>query len=344
MKNNRKTDHIKISLEKDIEVGSNGFEDVILVHSALSDADLDKINLKTEFMGRKLKYPLLIEAMTGGTEKAARINEALANVAGEMGIGMSVGSQRPALEDDSAEESFSVIRKGAKGTLKIANLGAVQLNYGYGPEECKRAVEMVGADALALHFNALQEVIQPEGNTNFAGLLPKIERVCSELSVPVIGKEVGCGMSGSDGEKLLKAGVSAIDVGGFGGTSWNKIEGYRAEGEKREISEIFEHWGIPTAISLLELKGLDCPKIASGGIRHGIEAAKAAVLGADLAGMGLPLLKALEADGEDGVFDFLYQVIDEMKVAMLLTGSRDLEGLKKAQYKLTGLARQWISQ
>jgi isopentenyl-diphosphate Delta-isomerase len=343
MKNQRKIDHIKIALEKDIEAGKSGFEDIELVHNALPETSLDHIEIRTEFLGKKLKYPFLIEAMTGGTEEAIAINEALAHVAEEAGIGIAVGSQRPAIEDKTLEESYSVVRETAKKSLKVANLGAVQLNYGYGITECQMAVDMLGADALALHFNALQEVVQPEGNVNFADLLPKIKDICEALSVPVIAKEVGCGISGKSAERLLEAGVKCIDVGGYGGTSWNRIEGYRAEGEKREISEIFDSWGIPTAISLLEIKKLECQKIASGGIRDGIDVAKSFALGADLAGLALPLLKALDEHGEDGVYSYICQLADELKVAMLLTGSKDLGALRKADYKVFGKVKEWIS-
>lgn len=339
----RKTDHIKISLEKEVEAGNNGFSDIRLVHCALPEIDLDKIELSTEFLGKKLNYPILVEAMTGGTEESMLINEGLAEVAGELGIGMEVGSQRPAIEEKSLAETFDVIIKPAKKTLKIANLGAVQLNYGYGLKECKKAVEMIEADALALHLNALQEVIQPGGNTNFSELLPKIEEICSGVSVPVIVKEVGCGMSKRVANELITAGVKCIDVGGYGGTSWNRIEGYRVTGEKKELSEVFDGWGIPTAISLLEIKDLDCPKIASGGIRTGIEAAKAIALGADIVGLALPLLKALDKSGEEGVMDYLHQFIDELKLAMFLVGAKDLASLKKADYKVTGATKDWIS-
>ncbi len=339
----RKADHIKISLEREVEVGSNGFENIELIHTALPELNLDEIDLGAEFLGKKLKYPILIEAMTGGTEEAMYINEALANVAEELGIGIEVGSQRPAIEDKKLEETYGIVSKAAKNTLRIANLGAVQLNYTYGITECQMAVDMINADALALHLNPLQEVVQPEGNVNFADLLPKIEEICSKLSVPVIVKEVGCGISKKVAEKLVTAGVECIDISGFGGTSWNKIEGYRAEGEKREISEIFEHWGIPTAISLLELRELDCRKIASGGIRHGIEAAKAIAMGADIIGMALPLLRALDDNGEDGVIDYIHQVVDELRVAMFLTGARDLKSLQRKEYKVLGRARDWIS-
>jgi isopentenyl-diphosphate delta-isomerase len=342
MSKERKSDHIRISLEEEVESGKNGFEDISLIHNALPEVSLDHIELKTEFLGKKLKYPFLIEAMTGGTEEAMAINEALAHVAGQMGIGIEVGSQRPAIEDKKLEETYSVIKEPAKNTLKIANVGAVQLNYNYGITECQMAVDMIGADALALHLNALQEVIQPEGDVNFSDLLPKIRDICGALSVPVIVKEVGCGISSVVAEKLLEAGVKGIDIGGYGGTSWNRIEGFRAEGEKKEISEIFDHWGIPTAYSLLEIKDSKCPKIASGGIRDGIEAAKAIAMGGDLIGLALPLLRALDDNGEDGVYDYLYQLADELKVAMFLTGSKDVGTLKKIPYKVMGKAREWM--
>lgn len=339
----RKSDHIKISLEKEVEVGSNGFEDIELIHEALPEVNHDQIELTTKFLEKKLKAPLLIEAMTGGTEEAMAINEALAEVAEEMKIGIAVGSQRPAIEDSSVEETYSVVKKAAKRTLKIANLGAVQLNYKYGVTECQMAVDMIDADALALHLNPLQEMIQPEGNVNFADLLSKIRRIASKVSVPIIAKEVGCGMTQKTAKKLLDAGVQIIDIGGYGGTSWNKIESYRTDEEKQELSEIFENWGIPTATSLLEVKDLECLKIASGGIRTGIEAAKSVAMGADLVGLALPLLRALDDDGEDGVFDYLYQLIDEMKLAMMLTGARKIEDLRKVDYKVFGKTRQWFN-
>ncbi|MBN2518533.1 MAG: type 2 isopentenyl-diphosphate Delta-isomerase, partial [Candidatus Altiarchaeota archaeon] len=275
----RKTDHLRICLEKDVEVGSAGFEDVALVHNALPEVDLSKIDISTRFLNKKLKAPILIEAMTGGTTEAKAINGKLAQVAEEMGLGIEVGSQRAAIEDAGVSSTFSVVSKKAPNALKIANLGAVQLNYGYGVGECKKAVDMVNADALALHLNPLQETIQPEGNTNFSDLLERVEEVCSSLGKPVIVKEVGCGLSKCVGEKLVTAGVSCLDVGGFGGTSWTLIEGIRQGGKNSRIAESFRYWGIPTAISLLELKDLDVLKIASGGIRDGAAAAKSIVLG-----------------------------------------------------------------
>lgn len=342
---NRKDDHIKISLEQNIEVGRNGFEHVTFVHNALPEVDFDKIELGTEFLGKRLKYPLIIEAMTGGTEEAYSINEALANVAEELRIAIGVGSQRPAIEDASVADTYSIVGSIAKNVPKIANIGAVQLNHGYSSKECQKAIDMISADALALHLNPLQEVIQPEGDVDFSALLPKIKEVCDNVSVPVIAKEVGCGLSREVASRLLSAGVSALDVGGFGGTSWNRIERFRTDDQRKEISEVFDAWGIPTAFSLLQLGGLSCPKIASGGIRTGLDAAKSISLGADLCGIALPLLKALDEDGEDGAYDYIFQVIDELKLAMFLTGAGNIESLKKNKNLiLSETARSWMSR
>jgi len=342
----RKTDHIKISLEEDIEIGSNGFGDIHLVHNALPELDFSNIDLSTTFLGKKLEYPIIIEAMTGGTEQAKKINKALAEVAEEMGIGIGVGSQRPAIEDDSVADTFSVVKDAAPNAFKIGNIGAVQFNYGVGVADCKKAVEMIDADALAIHLNALQEVIQPEGDTDFSDLLEKIEEASSKLKKPIIVKEVGCGISRAIGEKLMTAGVSCIDVGGYGGTSWGLIEGKRNAPKSREarLAETFSGWGIPTAISLLELRELDIPKIASGGIRDGIEAAKAIALGADVVGMALPLLKALDIGGKKAVKQVLEEFIFELKTAMFLVGARDVRCLKEKSFKVTGMAAQWLDQ
>lgn len=339
----RKSEHLRICLEKDVEVGSNGFEDVILIHNALPEVDLEDIDLSTRFLGKRLGCPIIIEAMTGGTEEARGINASLASVAEEMGVGMQVGSQRAAIEDPSLERTFSVVRERAPKALKISNLGAIQLNNGLGVGDCRRAIEMIDADALALHLNPLQEAIQPEGETNFGDLLSKIEELCSKIKKPVIVKEVGCGLSMKASERLVTAGVACLDVAGFGGTSWTRVEGMRGAGMRRGLSKSFENWGIPTALSLLELSELEIPKIASGGIRNGIEAAKALVLGADAVGLALPMLRELDKNGERGLKNYLNTFISELKMTMFLVGAKDVKCLKRKDYKLLGKAAQWNS-
>jgi len=322
----RKSDHIDICLNRDVELGGAGFEDVLLDHNALPELDLEKVDTSVRLFGKKLNAPIIIEAMTGGSKEGKDINRDLASVAEELGIGIGVGSQRAAIEDDKVADTFSVVADAAPKTLKIANLGAVQLNYGYGVRECRKAVEMINADVLALHLNPLQEAVQPEGDTNFSGLLPKISKVCNDLNKPVIAKEVGSGITLEVAKRLKKAGVKAIDIGGAGGTSWSLVEGYRADSS---LGIIFADWGIPTVECLLDLQPLKMPKIASGGIRTGIDAAKALSLGADAVGIALPLLKAWKDKGKTGVELYLNAFIRELRVSMFLTGSADVKQLQR---------------
>ena len=249
--------------------------------------------------------PLLISSMTGGAPRAAEINRNLAMSAQELGLAMGVGSQRAALERPELASTYQV-RKYAPDVPLFANVGAVQLNYSYGVDECRRAIEMIEADALILHLNALQEAVQPEGNSDFAGLARKIEMVCKAMDVPVIAKEVGWGVSGETARLLWDAGVSAIDVAGAGGTSWSQVEAHRIPTEKgRLVAEAFAGWGIPTAESVIMVRKGGIPErgklFASGGVRNGIDVAKALALGADLAGMARPFLKAAAMSAEDAV-------------------------------------------
>jgi isopentenyl-diphosphate delta-isomerase len=276
-------------------------------------------------LGNKLRYPIIIEAMTGGVDEAGKINKEIASVAQELGIGLGVGSQRAAIEDQTLEQTFQV-RDVAPDILLIANLGAVQLNYGYGIAECKRAVDMIKADALALHLNALQEVVQPEGDHNFSGLTDKINDIASRLNKPVIIKETGCGISYDVAKKLRN--VSAIDVSGAGGTSWSLVESYRKGGLTKEIGQSFADWGIPTADAILGASKLKKPLIASGGIRSGIDAAKAIAIGGDCVGIALPILKAYQTGGKTGVRSYLDKFIYELKTAMFLTGCGTIKQLK----------------
>ncbi|HET7093767.1 MAG TPA: type 2 isopentenyl-diphosphate Delta-isomerase, partial [Thermomicrobiales bacterium] len=281
---------------------------------------------------RPLRAPILISGMTGGVERGREINRRLARAAQALGCAIGVGSQRAAIEDATLAPLFRV-RDVAPDVLLFANLGAVQLNYGYGVDQCRRAVAMIEADALALHLNPLQEALQPEGDSNFAGLLAKIERVCRALEAPVVVKEVGWGISARAARQLADAGVAAIDVGGAGGTSWSEVEGHRAPTAlRRRVCQTFAGWGIPTADSLRLARqtapGL--PLIASGGLRDGIDAAKAIALGASLAGFASPLLKAAAAS-EDAARELLTALVEELRISMFCCGARNLAGLRQAE-------------
>ena len=326
--NYRKADHIRICLEEDVESSSTGFEDIKLPHASLPEVNLSDVDLSSKLLGKKLDYPILIEALTGGTEEAGKINKGIAAVAQELNIGFGVGSQRAAIEDATYAETFQV-RDVAPDILLIANLGAVQLNYGCGVSECKKAVEMIGADALALHANPLQEAIQEEGNTDFTGLTKKINDVAGKLGTPVILKEVGCGISREVAENLE---VSAFDVGGLGGTNWGLVEGIRSK--RPGLGRAFSDWGIPTAESIIQLSGLRKPVIASGGIRSGVDAAKALALGASAVGMALPVLKAWGAGGADTLKKYLEGLIEELRIAMFLSGSSSLADLSGKAIRL----------
>lgn len=268
--------------------------------------------------------------MTGGTDQARQINQTLAQAAERAGIAMGLGSQRAAIEDPALAPTFQV-RAVAPTTVLLANLGAVQLNYGYTVDHCRRAVEMIEADALILHFNALQEAVQPEGDTNFSGLLAKVEAVCRALSVPVIAKEVGWGFSEDSVRRLVEAGVAAIDVAGAGGTSWTQVEMYRANSEiRRRVAATFVDWGIPTSEAVLAAKraGGSLPIIASGGLRNGLDMAKCIALGATLAGMAGPFLKAA-VDSLQAVLDEIEIATTELQVAMFGIGVDSIAGLQQ---------------
>lgn len=329
----RKADHISINLEQDVQAREvrTGFEQVRFLHTALPELDLDAVDPSTTFLGHALGAPVLISSMTGGVERGQRINRNLALVAQDLGVAMGVGSQRAALEDPVRAAAFS-IREHAPDILLFANLGAVQLNYGYTVDHCRRAVEMIGANALMLHLNPLQEALQWDGNRDFSGLLGKIADVAAALEVPVVVKEVGNGISGPVARQLIDAGVSAIDTSGAGGTSWSAVEHHRAITDRaRRLSTTFVDWGIPTADSLRMVREVstDIPLIASGGMRTGLDAAKAIALGANLAGFAGPLLRAADI-GENETRQILTTLIEELRLAMFLTGSRRIDDLRTA--------------
>ncbi|MEA1925227.1 MAG: type 2 isopentenyl-diphosphate Delta-isomerase [Candidatus Altiarchaeota archaeon] len=319
----RKIDHLRICIEKDVESGDAGFGGYRLLYRELPEIDFDEIDTSTSFLGKKLSYPFIVEAMTGGSSGGGEINKCMAEIAQKHGLAFGVGSQRAALEDSSLEETFKV-RDVAPDIYLIANLGAVQLNYGYGLKECRKAVKMIDADALALHVNPLQEAIQPEGDRNFKDLIGKINKIASELDKPVILKGVGSGLTLPVAEKL---GVSAFDVGGVGGTCWSIIEGCRGGEKALEVSEPFKSFGVPTSECIANLSKAGRPLIASGGVRSGVDIAKSLALGAGVAGMALPLLKAYHAGGEAVVSDYLARVFTELRISMFLTGSLTINEL-----------------
>ncbi len=328
----RKADHIRINLEENVQFPSltNGFEHYRLLHCALPELDLMAIDLGVELLGKRLRLPLIISSMTGGTEAAGAINRNLDKGAQASGIAMGIGSQRTALEQAETANTFRV-RSVAPDILLFANLGAVQLNYGYSVDQCRRAVEMVEADALILHLNPLQEALQSDGDWNWAGLLGKIALVCRAVGVPVVAKEVGWGISETTARRLADAGVSAIDVAGSGGTSWSEVEYHRAPTESlRRLARAFADWGIPTAEALEMAKhgAPDLTVIASGGIRDGIEAAKALALGAAAAGVASPFLKAAAASAEE-VIAAIDQFAAELRVAMFCAGAGSVAALSE---------------
>ncbi|MBN2458432.1 type 2 isopentenyl-diphosphate Delta-isomerase [Candidatus Woesearchaeota archaeon] len=309
---------------------STGLERYRLIHCALPEISLDDIKLSSSFLGKKLSYPIYISPITGGNNEAKRINRNLAAAAERYNIPICMGSMRAALEKEELKESFSV-RKYAPNAMIFANMGAVQLNYGYSEKECNKLVRMIGADALVLHLNPLQEAIQPEGDTDFSGLLPKIKRIASGIDVPLIIKEVGHGISGAVCEALESAGISCIDVAGIGGTSWAAVEGFRS---KNSLGERFRNWGNPTAECIIEARertGL--PLIASGGIRDGIDIVKALCLGANLCGIALPLLRPANESGEC-VEKYLDTLIKEIRIAMFCIGARDIKDLGRDKITL----------
>ena len=326
----RKADHIRINLEEDVRSGlTTGLERYRFIHQALPELDLAAVDTRVQWFGKTLAAPLLISSMTGGTEAAREINRTLAAAAQSAGIAMGLGSQRAAIENPELARTFQV-RDVAPDLLLFANLGAVQLNYGYGVDQCRRAVDMLGADALILHLNAVQEAVQPEGDSNFSGLLKKIEAVCHVLPVPVIGKEVGWGMSEQAARQLASAGVAAIDVAGAGGTSWSQVEMHRAKTEsQKRVAAAFIDWGIPTADAIQNVRRVTphLPVIASGGLRDGVEAAKCIALGASLCGMASPFLKAAAVSLE-ATTEVIAELDRELRIAMFAAGAGNIAQLQ----------------
>jgi isopentenyl-diphosphate delta-isomerase len=326
----RKNEHLRINLEQDVGSAlSTGLERFRFVHQALPELDLQEVDTSLTLFGKKLSGPLLISSMTGGTAQAARINRRLGEAAASAGVAIGVGSQRAAIEDPVLASTFQ-IRRYAPDALLFANLGAVQLNYGYGVEQCRRAVDMIAADALILHLNPLQEAVQSRGDTNFSHLAKEIEKVCKTIGVPVVVKEVGWGISEQATSLLANCGVSAIDVAGAGGTSWSQVEMHRAPDEfTRGLAAAFVGWGIPTAESIALVRRA-APKLrifASGGLQDGIDIAKCIALGATLGGMAGYFLRAA-AESAAHSTEAIQLILRQLKVAMFAAGAGNIEALQ----------------
>lgn len=329
----RKADHIDIVLNQDVTAKgvTTGFERFFFEHDALPDLHLDEIDTSLTLFGKTLRAPLLISSMTGGAEPARAINLHLAEAAETMGIAMGVGSQRAAIEAGHLADTYQV-RRVAPTLLLFANLGAVQLNYGYGVDEARRAVEMIEADALFLHFNPLQEAVQAEGDREWRGLLPKIEQLAASLSMPIVAKETGNGIGPRAARRLLDVGIAGIDIAGAGGTSWSEVEAHRqSDPVRKRIAHTFAAWGTPTALALQEVRatvGNTVPVFASGGIRDGIDVAKAIALGATLVGSAAPLLGPATGD-TTAVRTRFGSYLEELRIAMFCVGAGSLAQLRR---------------
>jgi isopentenyl-diphosphate delta-isomerase len=344
----RKDEHIRICLDEKAQARNvtAGFEDIQLLHRALPEADKAKISLQTTFLCKPFAAPIIVGAMTGGTPKATQINASIAEAVEKLGLGMGLGSQRAAIENSELEKTYRVAREKAPHAFLIANVGGVQLVHGYGAKEVQRIVEMIDADAVAVHLNALQEAVQPEGQTNFKGVLGKIAEIAAAIEVPVIVKETGAGISSEDAKALEEAGVKAIDVGGVGGTSFAAVEYYRAspkEGTQHYLGEALWDWGIPTAVSLIEVsQTVKLPLIASGGVRSGTDIAKALALGAGLAGTIQPILETA-VKGTEATEKKLRCLMEELRNVMFLTGVEKVADLASTPVVITGKTAQWLT-
>jgi isopentenyl-diphosphate Delta-isomerase len=349
----RKAEHVQVALAHDIAAPqSASWNDIHLIHQALPEVDLDEIDTATDYLGHRLRYPIFISSLTGGHPDVAIINERLAAITQDYGLAMGVGSQRAALVTPHLANTYSVTRAKAPDAFLIANVGAPQLIEQRGKpaftlDDARAAVQMIGADALAIHLNYLQEAAQPEGDRNARGALAGVRALAEDVGVPVIAKETGAGVSYEQARRLARAGVSAIDVGGAGGSSMAAMEAQRAQdrGDRRTgaIGALFRDWGIATPIAVVEAHAgaPDLPITATGGVRSGLDAARALALGASLIGMGFPFLKAA-AESEAAVREFLDQFLAELRVAMQLTASGTVAELQRAPVIITGATHDWL--
>ncbi len=343
----RKEEGILLCLEKPVQSrrATTLFENVRLFNDALPEIDFDDIDISTTFLGHKFAAPIFIGAMTGGAELAKKVNRNLAEAAQRLGIGMAVGSQRAGLLTRGLAETYSITRKVAPDIFIGSNIGGAQLSKGLSIAEAKKLVEMLDADALYVHLNPLQEVIQPEGEAEFSHVMARIKETASGLGKPIVAKEVGAGISDTVAKRLESAGVSAIEIAGMGGTSWSGVESYRAKEANKMVKfkagNIFWDWGIPTAAALYGVrKAVKLPVVASGGIRNGLEMAKAISMGADLCAMAWPLLRPATVSS-DKVTEYLEETIFALKTAMFVSGCRDLKELRRSRHVIIGELKDW---
>jgi isopentenyl-diphosphate delta-isomerase len=349
----RKAEHLQVTATHDVntKVGP-GWADIHLLHEALPEVDLETVDLSVEFLGRRLRAPLVISALTGGHAMAREVNAVLARAAERHGLAMGVGSQRAALRKPELAYTYSVVRQEAPSAFLIGNLGAAQLieqssgaalNY----TDARTAVEMIGANALAAHLNFLEESVQPEGDRRAAGCAEAIRNLAADLGVPVIAKETGAGLSRTTALRLRDLGVAALDVGGVGGTSFAAIEGIRAEAQGdeqgRRLGVLLRDWGVPTAVAVLGAKASGLPIIATGGVRSGLDAAKALALGASMVGVARPMLQAA-MQSEAAVDSWIAQFLYELRTVMFLTGSRSVAELQVRPRVVLGETRAWLDQ
>jgi len=341
----RKDDHLDLAARGDVAFKQTTtlLEQLRFVHDALPELAFEELDTSVTVMGKKLRMPLLIAGMTGGTERAQRINRELAALAEERGYAFGLGSQRAMHKDPAATESYAV-REVAPTALVLGNVGVVQA-VKMTTEEVAALVRSVGADAVCVHLNPAQELIQEEGDRDFRGALDALGRLVKELDVPVVAKETGCGISSSAAHRLRGVGVRHVDVSGAGGTSWVAVETHRASAERRPLGEAFWEWGIPTAASVAFASGHGFDTIfATGGIATGLDVAKAIALGATAAGFARPVLKALDEGGRDGAARLLERVETELRTAMLLVGARDLNALRRVPRVVLGELGEWLKQ
>jgi isopentenyl-diphosphate delta-isomerase len=341
----RKVDHLDLTISGDVgfKATTTLFECIKLVHDALPEISLDEVDASSSVLGKRLRVPILIAGMTGGTERAERINQELAALADERGYAFGLGSQRAMLKKPDTKGTYEV-RKAAPNVLLLGNIGGVQA-AAMSTEAVRELTGSVGADALCVHLNPAMEVVQDEGDRDFRGVLDAIARLSRELDIPVIAKETGCGLSASVARRLAAAGVRHVDVSGAGGTSWVAVEAERAKGALRTLGDRYREWGIPTAASVAMVARAGFKTIfATGGMMTGLDAAKAVVLGASAAGMARPALQAFDRGGKTGAAAFFDQVEAELRTAMLLTGSRTLADLKRAPRLILGELAEWLRQ